>query len=114
MTFNPNTPGNATDGPTFTMLCCANGAEQQVKQSIAEQGWRLAFSRPGFVTAKHDEPVDLPEGTTVRIEVVSIRHIRVSGPSAEYVKAAATVLSETVSIRQWPGHVIAFQFAIQS
>ena len=48
--------------PTFAMLSCACGAEQVVKAEMAEQGWRLAFSRPGFVTAKNDLDVPLPEG----------------------------------------------------
>nr|WP_322975239.1 SAM-dependent methyltransferase [Aporhodopirellula aestuarii] len=48
------------------MLSCAHGAEDVVKESIAETGWRLAFSRPGFVTAKHDDPVPLPTGIFIR------------------------------------------------
>jgi 23S rRNA (cytidine2498-2'-O)-methyltransferase len=39
---------------SFAMICCAHGAEQSVKDSIAAEGWRLAFSRPGFVTVKKD------------------------------------------------------------
>jgi 23S rRNA (cytidine2498-2'-O)-methyltransferase len=63
-------------GPTFAMLCCANGAESQVKQSIAAGGWRLAFSRPGFVTAKHDGAVDLPSGVFIRTASGSIGHLK--------------------------------------
>ena len=44
------------------MLVCAYGAEQAVKESMAAEGWRLAFSRPGFVTAKHDIEASLPAG----------------------------------------------------
>lgn len=58
------------------MLCCANGAENQVKQSISESGWRLAFSRPGFVTAKHDDNVDLPSGTFIRTASFSVGHLK--------------------------------------
>lgn len=56
----------------FAMVTCAHGAEQSVKQSLAPEGWRLAFSRPGFVTLKcdrsesHDDRVGLPQGIFVR------------------------------------------------
>lgn len=53
-------------GPTFAMIGCANGAETAVKREIAAQGWRLAFSRPGFVTAKHDDDTRLPGGIFIR------------------------------------------------
>ena len=62
--------------PTFAMLCCACGAEQVVKQEMAEQGWRLAFSRPGFVTAKNDNATTLPAGVFVRIAARSIGQMR--------------------------------------
>lgn len=59
-------------GPTFSMLCCAHGAEKAVKKSMADDGWRLAFSRPGFVTAKHDEQRDPPTGIFIRTSAVSV------------------------------------------
>jgi 23S rRNA (cytidine2498-2'-O)-methyltransferase len=71
-----NPPNQSTGGPTFAMLCCANGAEQPVKQSIARDRWRLAFSRPGFVTAKHDDQVELPTGTFIRTASHSIGHLK--------------------------------------
>ncbi len=52
--------------PSFAMLSCAHGAEGIVKSTIAETGWRLAFSRPGFVTAKHDESLPPPTGIFIR------------------------------------------------
>ena len=58
------------------MLCCAHGAELAVKQSMAAGGWRLAFSRPGFVTAKHDTQCDLPSGIFVRTAASSIGQAR--------------------------------------
>lgn len=73
MTFTSNEPAA---GPTFAMLCCANGAEKQVKQSIATDGWRLAFSRPGFVTAKHDDQVELPTDTFIRTASHSIGQLK--------------------------------------
>ena len=62
--------------PNFAMICCACGAEQVVKESIAAQGWRLAFSRPGFVTAKHDGPAELPQGVFIRTVARSIGSAR--------------------------------------
>ena len=59
-------------GPTFSMLCCAVGAEKAVKKSMADDGWRLAFSRPGFVTAKHDEHREPPTGIFIRTSAASI------------------------------------------
>lgn len=38
----------------YVMVCCHHGAEDPLKKDAAVQGWRLAFSRPGFVTFKHD------------------------------------------------------------
>ncbi len=58
--------------PTFAMLVCAHGAEAIVKEEMAAQGWRLAFSRPGFVTAKHDSANELPEGIFIRAVARSI------------------------------------------
>ena len=62
--------------PTFAMLCCAHGAEQAIKESIAVDGWRLAFSRPGFVTAKNDTEVPLPTGVFIRTAARSIGQAR--------------------------------------
>ncbi|MCG8653088.1 MAG: SAM-dependent methyltransferase [Pirellulales bacterium] len=62
--------------PAFAMLTCAHGAEQAVKQSVAPAGWRLAFSRPGFVTVKHDAPAELPQGTFIRTSARSLGQSR--------------------------------------
>lgn len=69
-------PNSASNPATFTMLCCAHGAEAVVKKEIADQDWRLAFSRPGFVTAKHDGKADLPEGVFIRTASSSIGQAR--------------------------------------
>ncbi|QDT57988.1 putative 23S rRNA ribose 2'-O-ribose methyltransferase [Stieleria bergensis] len=58
------------------MLCCAVGAETRVKADMAEEGWRLAFSRPGFVTAKHDQTTDLPAGIFIRTSSHSLGQLR--------------------------------------
>lgn len=61
---------------TFAMLTCAHGAEKAVKSEMTADGWRLAFSRPGFVTAKHDQQVDLPTGIFIRTAARSIGQAR--------------------------------------
>lgn len=62
--------------PTFAMMTCAHGAESLVKQQIADEGWRLAFSRPGFVTAKHDRTVPPPTGIFIRTSCPSIGSVK--------------------------------------
>ncbi|QDT10420.1 SAM-dependent methyltransferase [Planctomycetes bacterium K23_9] len=79
--------------PTFAMLCCAHGAETSVKSEMAAAGWRLAFSRPGFVTAKHDDQVELPSGIFVRTAARSIGQVR-STDGAEQVKSLVQSLKE--------------------
>lgn len=64
-------PANA-DGPSFAMMTCAHGAEGLVKEQIAGDGWRLAFSRPGFVTAKHDRDLPPPVGIFIRTGMRSL------------------------------------------
>jgi 23S rRNA (cytidine2498-2'-O)-methyltransferase len=62
---------------SFAMLTCACGAEKAVKSSMAESGWRLAFSRPGFVTAKNDQPnLPLPTGIFIRTAAHSLGQTR--------------------------------------
>ena len=65
-----------TSEPTFAMLCCAHGAEKYVKASMSADGWRLAFSRPGFVTGKHDEAPGVPQGIFIRTASHSIGQMR--------------------------------------
>src|SRR6056297_106925 len=61
----------------FLMVCCQRGAEPTLKDQLAESGWRLAFSRPGFVTFKHDGPVDeLPSNPFARTVSRSIGKAR--------------------------------------
>ncbi|MFG0262570.1 MAG: SAM-dependent methyltransferase [Novipirellula sp. JB048] len=62
------------------MMCCAVGAEQAVKASILSKGWRLAFSRPGFVTAKHDGLRKPPQGIFIRTSATSLGQVK--GPAA--------------------------------
>ncbi len=77
---------DALPAPTFAMICCAYGAESAVKQSIAPEGWKLAFSRPGFVTAKHDLPAPLPRGIFARTVASSIGHAKGESGSAQLSK----------------------------
>ena len=68
------------------MLCCAHGAEQAVKSEISRDGWRLAFSRPGFVTCKHDDSKTLPHGVFIRTASQSIGQCRDSNGRQQIAK----------------------------
>jgi 23S rRNA (cytidine2498-2'-O)-methyltransferase len=58
---------------SFAIVVCAHGAEVLVKESMSAMGWRLAFSRPGLVTAKHDSPnLPPPEGVFIRASFRSL------------------------------------------
>lgn len=65
------------------MLCCANGAEAVVKQEIAAQGWRPAFSRPGFVTCKHETASEPPQGIFLRTSSTSLGVIKAESPAGQ-------------------------------
>ncbi|MEM6363567.1 MAG: SAM-dependent methyltransferase [Planctomycetota bacterium] len=71
------------------MLTCAHGAEAAVKSDLAGSGWRLAFSRPGFVTCKHDDACEPPTGVFVRTSCRSLTQIR----NADGNQAIAYVLN---------------------
>ncbi|TWU65960.1 SAM-dependent methyltransferase [Crateriforma conspicua] len=85
------------------MSTCANGAESWVKADATRQGWRLAFSRPGFVTLKHDDPAaDLPSGIFIRRSCHSIGSERGSDSNALIAKLAddfQTKFSDPVPFR---------------
>lgn len=92
--------------PTFAMLVCACGAESVVKEEMAIQGWRLAFSRPGFVTAKHDSTMDLPEGIFIRAVARSIGKAKAER-SAELIASLLEQLETSVArpfdqLHVWP------------
>ena len=79
---------------SFAMLTCACGAERAVKVSMANQHWRLAFSRPGFVTAKMDQPnAPLPRGIFIRTASRSIGQSR-SEHVAEHVRQICDDLTQ--------------------
>jgi len=55
--------------PRFVLVACHQGAEAALKSEFALQGWRLAYSRPGFVSFKEDENTsakELPSGVFAR------------------------------------------------
>lgn len=54
------------------MITCAVGAESAVKAAALDDGWKLAFSRPGFVTLKHEESKEPPAGIFIRTSSRSI------------------------------------------
>ncbi|TWT52795.1 putative 23S rRNA ribose 2'-O-ribose methyltransferase [Rubripirellula amarantea] len=80
--------------PTFAMLCCAFGAELAVKESMIADGWRLAFSRPGFVTGKHDAAPEPPTGTFIRTSSRSIGQCR-SENGQEQIKSLIELLKSS-------------------
>ncbi len=88
------------------MLCCAHGAEAVVKKEMGDQGWRLAFSRPGFVTAKHDDAVPPPRGIFVRTASASIGQSRDSDFAGHVVaikeKLAEGGLGSFDHLHVWP------------
>ncbi|WP_146520436.1 SAM-dependent methyltransferase [Stieleria varia] len=81
------------------MMTCAFGAEQAVKQAMAEDGWRLAFSRPGFVTAKHDEQTALPHGIFVRTASYSLGHLR-NSDGGQQIAGLAELLASATAAKQ--------------
>ncbi len=61
----------------FAMVCCQNGSEPAVKEEVGQDGWRLAFSRRGFITLKHDGvPKGLPRGVFVRTAAWSLGMVK--------------------------------------
>jgi 23S rRNA (cytidine2498-2'-O)-methyltransferase len=104
-----------TSSPRFSFVCCAHGAEPAVKDEVAEQGWRLAFSRPGFVTLKREVPTapnaaahapdhsaasDLPSGIFVRTASHSIGQVRADtsggyGKGEEMIAALVALVSDS-------------------
>ncbi|MEM8666532.1 MAG: SAM-dependent methyltransferase [Planctomycetota bacterium] len=93
---------------SFAMLTCACGAEKAVKSSMAETGWRLAFSRPGFVTAKNDTPnAGLPSGVFIRTAAHSLGQSRSEQSSDQIRKLIETLPSGSArpqfdELHVWP------------
>ena len=75
------------------MMCCAHGAEQAVKKSMAAEGWRLAFSRPGFVTAKHEQSMRPPQGIFIRTSATTLGQAR-DQDAAALIDALRTRLAD--------------------
>ncbi|MEM9643939.1 MAG: SAM-dependent methyltransferase [Planctomycetota bacterium] len=97
---------NPTSSPTFSMVTCANGAEKAVKAELDPQGWRLAFSRPGFVTLKNDDGAGLPRGVFIRAAAHSIGSAK-SDRSSDLIKKLVGLMNakNLVSFDQlhvWP------------
>jgi 23S rRNA (cytidine2498-2'-O)-methyltransferase len=77
------------------MVCCHQGAEGPLKKDAAAQGWRLAFSRPGFVTFKHDSnnsDLELLSGVFARTVSWSIGRV-----SASHTKDLASQIVSLVA-----------------
>ncbi|QDV13940.1 putative 23S rRNA ribose 2'-O-ribose methyltransferase [Rosistilla oblonga] len=77
MTNQPPAPNS------FCFLCCQQGSEPALKAELDDRKWRLAFSRPGFVTLKKVPAANsaaasddaLPEGIFIRTASWSIGKI---------------------------------------
>jgi len=90
----------------FAMICCQNGAQAAVLAEVERDGWRRAFSRPGFVTVKSDHATDkLPRGVFVRAASWSIGKAKGTDSSAmiaevgEAIKAAKQTFDR---LHVWP------------
>ena len=81
------------------MITCAVGAESAVKESAFQEGWRLAFSRPGFVTLKHEENHSSPNGVFVRTSSRSIGSARNSSFGALAEKITSLLSSHPDCVR---------------
>ncbi len=82
-----------SSGPSFAMMCCAFGAEKAVKESILSEGWRLAFSRPGFITAKHDGDRKPPKGIFIRTSATSLGQVK-GTDAASHIETLRSLLEE--------------------
>ncbi len=64
----------------FVFVVCQQGAEQPIKQSaLADDQWRLAFSRPGLLTLKRasdDSATDWLSGPLVRLSGTGLGSVR--------------------------------------
>ncbi|WP_164101249.1 SAM-dependent methyltransferase [Candidatus Laterigemmans baculatus] len=89
----------------FAMVCCHQGAEAPLKTQLAATGWRLAFSRPGFVSFKHssDDPsrqLELPRNVFARTSSWSLGNV-VGDRTAELTERLLALLTETVGERRF-------------
>ncbi|MAT69841.1 MAG: hypothetical protein CMJ58_09990 [Planctomycetaceae bacterium] len=88
--------------PQFAFAACQHGAEAVLKADVARRapGWRPAFSRPGFVTFKADQPVAKPEGfqlSSAFARTAGLSLGRVEGASVDELAAAVWALPEVAT-----------------
>ena len=92
----------------FAMVCCQNGSEPAVKEEVGQDGWRLAFSRRGFITLKHEGvPKGLPRGAFVRTAAWSLGMVKGEDFSANVqqlleVVAASGTKEAFDQLHVWP------------
>ncbi len=88
------------------MLSCQHGAQPVVLAEVERDGWRLAFSRPGFVTVKHDAASDrLPRGVFVRTASWSLGKATGSDSSAMIQELSAAIRTANLPfdrLHVWP------------
>ena len=82
----------------FCFVCCQQGAESTLKEALAGSDWRLAFSRPGFVTLKHGAETefgqaDLPSDTFCRTAAWSLGKLK-GNDSTELVPQLTSLMSD--------------------
>lgn len=90
----------------FAMICCQNGAQSAVLAEVEREGWRRAFSRPGFVTVKSDVATDkLPRGVFVRTASWSLGKAKGNDASAMIADVASAIASAKQTfdrLHVWP------------
>ncbi len=83
----------------FLFTTCQLGAEPALKAELAEQGYRLAFSRPGFITFKADGPI-APEteirSIFARTYGASLGKVRAADPAPEILRIASALPEKCV------------------
>ncbi len=86
------------------MASCHQGAELPLKAEMAAQGWKLAFSRPGIVTFKHERDgvseTEMPRAIFARTSTWSLGNAA-SDQTAELTEKIVTLLDEKLPGRSF-------------
>jgi 23S rRNA (cytidine2498-2'-O)-methyltransferase len=89
----------------FAIVCCQNGADPAVKAEVARDGWRLAYSRRGFLSFKNDSPGDKAVGRFDHQRLPRGVFVRTASWSLGLAKGedAATNVAQTIEIIEQSG-----------
>jgi 23S rRNA (cytidine2498-2'-O)-methyltransferase len=92
----------------FAIVCCQNGADSAVKAEVTDDGWRLAYSRRGFLSFKKDMPRTasvgrydhrrLPSGVFVRTASWSLGLASGEDAAANAAQAIAVIEQSGVAL----------------